>query len=240
MITSTTNGAPDEYDLLADVGAVVTKNNRLTIDDATRQMLSQQEIEDLKKSSGGKEIIDKILANHAGLDEKTDFSKAKYTLRKTKKYLKRFTVLPVDIGNVMQYITDKEPPRIMELREEILGLMTAWGNVHYTEGEAQLGQDGKKIGGGRWLVVDETGGLIVAALAEKMGILYSDLDYVDGTAYEARLSAEPHVDYSGLRPSNPNAAEAISDPASNLISHRDFAVPALTNTITVIHPCCPA
>ena len=50
---------PESYDLLADDGSVLMKNNRLTIDDATRQKLTHQEIEDLKKSAGAKEVIER-------------------------------------------------------------------------------------------------------------------------------------------------------------------------------------
>jgi tRNA (adenine-N(1)-)-methyltransferase non-catalytic subunit len=82
-----TDGPTDKFDIVTEDGTVIMKNNRLTVDDASRQALTHAEIEELKKSSGGKEIIEKILANHAALDEKTSFSKAKYTLRKSKKYL---------------------------------------------------------------------------------------------------------------------------------------------------------
>ncbi|KAI7608834.1 hypothetical protein KC343_g12537, partial [Hortaea werneckii] len=75
------NDLPASYDLLTD-DAAATKTNRLTVDDASRQALSQPEIEELKKTAQGKEVIEKILAGHAGLDEKTIWSKAKYMLRK--------------------------------------------------------------------------------------------------------------------------------------------------------------
>lgn len=235
--TPVTNGVPEGYDLLAEDGTVIMKNNRLTIDDATRQGLSQQEIEELKKSSGGKKIIEKILANHAGLDEKTEFSKAKYTLRKTKKYLKRFTVLPVDIGTLMQYISDKEPPRIMELREELLGLILAWSNVHLSEeDEVPLGRTGKTVGGGRWLVTDETGGIVVAAMAERMGILYPHIEEEDSTSAVSSLPGEDGVDGGVKLPSDANETEPSTNAASKQASHRDFLLPAATNSITLLHP----
>ena len=247
-----TNGVGEAGDVLGEYGNVVLKNNRLTIDDAKRQGLSQQEIEELKKSAGGKEIIDKILANHAGLDEKTAFSKAKYTLRKTKKYLKRFTALPMDLRNLMEYISDKEAPRIMELREETLGLMLAWSNVHYSdESEAALSQTGKKMGGGRWLVADDTGGLLVAAMAENMGFLYSN----DVEKNETLLSVNSDRDQEppdepvdngggitlpqGLPNPEPSASKDESQQPgseSRPASHNDFPIPASTNTITIVHP----
>ena len=236
--TPVTNGVPEGYDLLAEGGGAITKNNRLTIDDATRQALSQQDIEELKKSSGGKDIIEQILANHAGFNEKTDFSKAKYTLRKTKKYLKRFTVLPVDTRTLMRYILDKEPPRILELRDELIGLILAWSNVHFTsEDQPQLDDAGKRVGGGRWLVIDDTGGMLVAAIAEKVGVLYESIED-EPKAKAAVTSGLPGEDVDGgvsLPPENMET-EDQPDATAPVKSHRDFVLPAATNTITVLHP----
>lgn len=156
------------------------RNNRLTVDDTSRQTLSMDEIEELKKagSGSGKDIIEKIMASHLGIEEKTKFSLAKYTLRKSRKYLKRFTVLPLDIPILTEYVTDKEAYRIMELRDDSLGLICSWANVHNgAASRVMTAEDGtSQIGGGRWLVVDDTGGLVTAALAERMGILYPPAD----------------------------------------------------------------
>lgn len=164
------------YDIVGEDGQVIMRNNRLTVDDPSRQTLSMEEIEELKKagSGSGKDIIEKIMASHLGIEEKTKFSLAKYTLRKSRKYLKRFTVLPLDIPMLTEYVTEKEAYRIMELRDDSLGLMCSWANIHSgATSRVMTAEDGtSQIGGGRWLVVDDTGGLVTAALAERMGILY--------------------------------------------------------------------
>jgi tRNA (adenine-N(1)-)-methyltransferase non-catalytic subunit len=244
------NGAGEMGDALVEYSSAVTKNNRLTVDDTNRQALSQEEIEELKKSAGGKEIIEKILANHAGLDEKTAFSRAKYTLRKTKKYLKRFTALPMDLRNLMEYISDKEAPRIMELREETLGLMLAWSHVHYS-GDQELGvsRDGTKIGGGRWLVADDTGGLVVASMAEKMGFLFPDAcdedEFSRTVNGEQKCPDKPMLDDVGVaneldgpttKADEPHIGFQPPDSEAKSMSHNDFLIPASTNTITIVHP----
>ena len=243
--TPVTIGVGDAGDVLGEYGDVITKNNRLTIDDASRQGLSQQEIEELKKSAGGKEIVEKILANHAGLDEKTAFSKAKYTLRKTKKYLKRFTALPMELRYLMEYISDKEAPRIMELREETLGLIVAWSNVHYSS-EAASDPAEIKIAGGRWLVADDTGGLVVAATAEKMGLLHSEnLETAEISQTMNEPPDEPTDESNGVPiPQDQPSAQASasndelqqSGSESKPVLHNDFPIPASTNTITIVHP----
>ncbi|KAF2087524.1 hypothetical protein K490DRAFT_41635 [Saccharata proteae CBS 121410] len=189
-----------QFDIVGEDGAVLMRNNRLTVDSSSRQALSMEEIEALKKATtgSGKEIIAKIMASHQALDEKTAFSLAKYTLRKSRKYLKRFTVLPMDVGMLTEVVMEREHHRIMEAREEILGLVNAWGNVHYGgSGRGEVGgSEGEGVGGGRWLVVDETGGLIVAAMAEKMGILYPPEEDEDESSEEeeelaVELTAQP-------------------------------------------------
>ncbi|TKA67379.1 hypothetical protein B0A49_09778, partial [Cryomyces minteri] len=151
----------DASPMVAENGDVLGKSNRLTVDDAARQTLSYGEIEQLKKAKTGtgKEIIAKIMEAHANLDEKTAFSLAKYTLRKAKKFLRRFTVLPLDVSMLTQYmLSDKESSKVMDLREEMLGLTGCWANVHYgVSNEVRTTDDGLgQIGGGRWLMIDDT------------------------------------------------------------------------------------
>lgn len=202
----------DSFDIVAEDGSVLMKNNRLTVDDANRQTLTMQEIEELKKAGtgSGKEIIEKIMKSHANLDEKTAFSLAKYTLRKTKKYMRRFTLLPMDVSVLAEYIvSEKESSRIMELREESLGLIGSWANVHYGGSDKlHYSEHGKRVGGGRWLVVDETGGLIVASLAEKMGLLHDqdEDDEADGEAEQTTLQA------SATQPTPQTATHAAPQP----------------------------
>jgi len=178
------------YDIVGEDGEAIMRNNRLTVDDATRQSLSMEEIEELKKAGtgSGKEIIAKIMESHNALGEKTTFSLAKYTLRKSRKYLRRFTALPMDVGVLTEYVLEREAYKIMELREDLLGLICSWANVHCAETtRVQMAEDGvSQIGGGRWLVVDDTGGLVTAALAERMGLLYAEEECVaEGEDQEA-------------------------------------------------------
>lgn len=217
-----TEALPESYDLLADDGSVLMKNNRLTIDDATRQKLTHQEIEDLKKSAGSKEVIERILANHAGLDEKTAYSKAKYTLRKHKKYLKRFVAMPMDLQSLMEYVLEKEAARIMEIREESLGLVGSWSNAHYSGTDGLNTGGNEKDLGGRWLVCDDTGGLLTAALAERMNLLHLP---------QKEEAHEPTADVTMAEAPQTNGDAKTTRPA-----HKDFPIPATTNTITVLHP----
>ncbi|ODM15760.1 tRNA (adenine(58)-N(1))-methyltransferase non-catalytic subunit trm6 [Aspergillus cristatus] len=163
------DGEGDEPDVSGDAETPM-RTNREIIDDASTQKMTLQEIEELKKGSSdaGRDIIAKLLESHSALDQKTAFSLAKYTLRKRRKYMKRFTVLPLDVSLLTNFmLEEKDAGRTMELRDELIGLIGCWGNVHHG-GNVSVGPKPN----GRYLVVDETGGLIVAAMAERMGILY--------------------------------------------------------------------
>lgn len=187
-----------EYSLVdSETGAVVVRSNREIIDDNARQTLTWEEIESLKRdgTDSGQDLIAKLMLAHTGMDQKTTFSMAKYKLLKEKKFLRRFTVLPVDVSNFDNFwMGERDGNKIMEMREEMIGLVGCWANVHYTQDaedenatapdaiapksttEVTEAEDQKlrtQAEGTRYLVIDDTGGLLVASLAEKMGILYN-------------------------------------------------------------------
>jgi tRNA (adenine-N(1)-)-methyltransferase non-catalytic subunit len=252
------------FDIVGEDGEVIMRNNRLTIDDASRQKLSMDEIEALKKAGtgSGKDIIAKIMASHNAIGEKTTFSLAKYTLRKSRKYLKRFTALPMDVGVLTEYVLEKEAYKIMELREDLLGLICSWANIHCgATSRMQTAEDGvSQVGGGRWLVVDDTGGLVTAALAERMGILYPEEDdgsdeehepapssvgQQDGETETAQDQQDadtvmPDADAATSEPSKPNDVPTTSsNPTTQPRKPPRPHVPqmsAQTNTLTVLHP----
>ncbi len=182
-----------EYSLVdEDSNTDIVRFNRETIDDNARQTLTMREIESLKRegTDAGKDLIAKLMLSHTALDQKTVFSLAKYKLLKTKKYIRRFSVLPLDVPMLGNYIVGERDigTRILEMREEMLALVGCWGNVHYggddrfcTEPIFNASQnEPTHLPGpgehrhGRWLVVDDTGGFLVAAVAERMGLLYPE------------------------------------------------------------------
>lgn len=201
------------------------RTNRETVDNASTQRLTLQEIEDLKKeaSGAGKDIVAKIMESHSALDQKTAFSLAKYTLRKRKKYIRRFTILPVDVSLLAKHsLQERDAGRTMELRDEHIGLLGCLANVHHA-GDVASDAIPEVKPNGRYFVVDETGGLVVAAMAERMGILYCHDD--EDLEIEERGAAD-------------NSEEGIKDAAAAAPIPRRLRprpMSALSNTITVVH-----
>ncbi|KAI0390044.1 Gcd10p family-domain-containing protein [Xylariaceae sp. FL0594] len=183
-----------EYSLVdPDSGNVVAKTDRAQIDASARQTLTLEEIEALKKdgTDAGRALIAKLMLSHTAIDQKTEYSLAKYKLLKTRKYIRRFSVLPLDVPLLDHWaLEEKDPSKILDMREEMLALLGCWANVHFGGSDpcearfsvkVEQDEDDVEMSGsepaptsspGRWIVVDDTGGLLVAAMAERMGILY--------------------------------------------------------------------
>lgn len=206
------DGEGDEVDTDSDG----MRSNRGIVDSTSTQKLTLEEIEALKKEStgAGREIVSKLLESHSAIDQKTAFSLAKYTLRKRKKYIKRFRIVPIDVSVLTNYMLhEKDAPRIMELRDELIGLIGCWANVHHG-GNLPADEILPSKPNGRYLVVDETGGLVVAAMADRMGILYPD---------------QPDEETNG----NPSTQPGTNTSAQRPV--RRQAMSASGNTITVLH-----
>lgn len=214
------DGEGDEPDINGgDAEQLPVRTNRETVDDASTQKMTLEEIEELKKGSNdaGRDIIAKLLESHSALDQKTAFSLAKYTLRKRRKYMKRFTVLPMDVSLLTNFmLEEKDAPRIMELRDELVGLIGCWGNVHHG-GNTSVADSLASKPNGRYLVVDETGGLIVAAMAERMGLLY------------------PHDGEDEAGESEAEGGEGEGKGDSDEKTNRPGQMSASGNTITLLH-----
>ncbi|SCV05440.1 LANO_0H07536g1_1 [Lachancea nothofagi CBS 11611] len=119
------------------------------------QKLSMAEIELLKKQTAtGEEIINKMIEAHGSFHQKTVFSQEKYLKRKKQKFAKFFTVEYLSSSGLLQYLLDKgDTVRAMDMSEESIGMILSLGNIKSN---------------GTYLCVDETGGLLVYALLERM------------------------------------------------------------------------
>ncbi|KAF3985525.1 hypothetical protein FT663_05024 [Candidozyma haemuli var. vulneris] len=121
------------------------------------QKLDNKQIDDLKKSGAsseiGQKIIEQIIAGHAAFDKKTVFSQQKYLRRKQMKFLRRFQVEYLGSSQLLQYFIEKDMQKVLDMSEETLGLLLSYANVRP---------------GGRYLVLDDTSGVVVYAMMERM------------------------------------------------------------------------
>lgn len=136
-----------------------SKDNRNLLDKGDEvQKTTAEEIETMKKEAGGNEvankIIRKIIEGHESFSKKTIYSQDKYVVRKQRKFSRRFTVNYLSPSNLLSHLRgERDQDRIMGMNVEMLGLMMSHANV---------------IPGGHYLVMDETGGVVVYAMLERM------------------------------------------------------------------------
>ncbi|KAL3476475.1 putative eukaryotic translation initiation factor 3, gamma subunit [Aspergillus californicus] len=222
-----TEGEGDDDVELNEEGLPI-RSNREIIDNASTQTLTLEEIEALKResTSAGKDIIAKILESHTAIDQKTAFSLAKYTLRKQRKYMKRFTVFPMDASALTNYMLENRESAVksMELRDELIGMIGCWGNVHHG-GDASF-EDVLSKPNGRYLVIDETGGLVLAAMAERMGILHPAEEPDEETETEQQIPTEDLAADDSTEQSGQTQAQR---------PQRPVPMSASGNTLTLIH-----
>jgi len=100
------------------------------------------------------DIINLQISTHATFSLKNEFSKEKYKKRKQAKFAKEVVVLEPTLFNVAEYWFTKDPTKIFEMRVDTLAQFLTLGNVRP---EA------------RFLVVDETGGLLTTGVMERLG-----------------------------------------------------------------------
>lgn len=134
------------------------ENNQNIINIGSKiQKLTSEEIDKLKQSGAtsdiGQKIIEQMIAGHEGFDKKTIYSQQKYLRRKQQKFLRRFTVDYLSSSALLQYYIEKDLPRVLDMSEETLGLLLNYANVRP---------------GGKYLLIDETGGVVLYAMMERM------------------------------------------------------------------------
>ncbi|KAG5436974.1 hypothetical protein PCANB_001248 [Pneumocystis canis] len=141
----------DEIDEIEDEIA----NNKEIIDNTLNQQLTSDEIMRLRqgKCLNLNDIINKIVSSHKTYDQKTAYAKDKYIRKKIQKYKKGFTIIFPTIWEISEHILMKDFSKIMDLRAEIIAYILNLGNVQPK---------------GRYIVVDETSGLLMAAILERM------------------------------------------------------------------------
>ncbi|RIB22294.1 Gcd10p family-domain-containing protein [Gigaspora rosea] len=133
-------------------------NNQETIDDPSKQKLSYQDIEQLKKDGmEGQDIIKKVIESHSSFDKKTEYSKAKYIKRKESKFSRVFTPVRPTLYSVWEYFFAKNPSKIRDMRIDTLSQMLTISNAR---AYAKL------------LVVDDTQGLLITGVMERLGGSY--------------------------------------------------------------------
>ncbi|AJT24877.1 Gcd10p [Saccharomyces cerevisiae YJM1388] len=139
---------------LSSIDSSATNQNLVNMG-SKAQELTVEEIEKMKQESlSSKEIIDKIIKSHKSFHNKTVYSQEKYVNRKKQKFAKYFTVEYLSSSNLLQFLIDKgDIQRVLDMSQESMGMLLNLANIQSE---------------GNYLCMDETGGLLVYFLLERM------------------------------------------------------------------------
>ncbi|KAJ3502140.1 hypothetical protein NLJ89_g9021 [Agrocybe chaxingu] len=211
-------------------------NNELINDGEFVQPLTGEEILALKKTGAhASDIIKKQIDQHANYALKTEYSKDKYKKRKEAKYSKVFSTIEPTLYNVAEYWWLKDQNRLRDLRVDSLSQMLNLANIRP---------------GGRYLVVDDASGLLVAGILERMGgegnlLTICNNDSPPAYPIVSQMNFEPSItdvlkslnwataeeDYTPiLAPSDIPEDQVKSDRQKNRLSKRKAISDLLSNT----------
>ncbi|WVO17302.1 tRNA (adenine(58)-N(1))-methyltransferase non-catalytic subunit TRM6 [Cryptococcus depauperatus] len=205
-----------------------------------KSTLTAKEIAELQaQGCTPEEIIQAQMARHEKFDLKTDFSKEKWRKRKEKKFYQTVHPMAPSIPNILYYCNLRSPQSILHLRDDTLSQLLTMANIRP---------------GGRYLVVDDTGGLVTAAVLERMGcegriLLFNESDSppawgVLQTMNFTHRELEPikwlswlEAEESYQKPAPPLQDEQPTNPLKAAAKQRRFAsqVAELTNTRNELH-----
>lgn len=123
--------------------------------DNSAQRMDQHDIARLKREGvGGRSLVEALAASSATFAKKTAYAQEKYVKKKLRKHLVRCRARRPTPRAVCEAYFHKQPAATNYVRYDALGMLLALGNVG---AEAQP------------LVVETCGGLIVGAVAERLG-----------------------------------------------------------------------
>ena len=129
--------------------------NENIFDDGESQSLTYEDIKALKEAGAtGREIIQKQIEGNKSYEMRTVYSQTKIMKRKESKHLKYFTPLTPDMFHVALYNFDRNPDKIRNMRADSLAQCLSFSHVQP---------------GGKYLVIDGIGGLLVGAVLERLG-----------------------------------------------------------------------
>ena len=155
LVPTLPRGAADESDDAASVATSSAGDNRHLVDEGTHQALTADEIAALKKGGAtADDVVRQLVANSATFQEKTVYAQEKYIRRKKQKHQTSVVSLFPCAANVARAAFAKDPARVAHVRPDTLARMLQ---------KACLAE------GARAAVCETCGGLLVAAVAERLG-----------------------------------------------------------------------
>ncbi|GKY97533.1 hypothetical protein MPSEU_000711500 [Mayamaea pseudoterrestris] len=134
--------------------STLKRDNRHLLDTNTSQALGYQELQTMREQgTEGSVIVSKIIANSSTFDQKTDYSRHKYIVRKQIKYQPRCRLVKCTSASICTTLHLRDPKRVMNMREDTLAQILGYANIS---------------AGCQVLVLENCSGILTGALAQRM------------------------------------------------------------------------
>jgi tRNA (adenine-N(1)-)-methyltransferase non-catalytic subunit len=133
------------------------KDNRNIFDDKKdcSQPLRHSDIASLKDQGlTSKEIVQTIVTSSKSFAQKTEFSQEKYLKKKENKYGDVLQFIPIDLHLIADFYFSRDPSKVLGLRADTISQILSYGNIHAN---------------GRYLLYENAGGILVAAVLQRLG-----------------------------------------------------------------------
>ena len=106
------------------------RDNRSIVDNNTSQSLQSADVDRLRAQGvTGADLVATIVEHSKTFDQKTDYSKQKYLVRKQIKYQPRCRIVRCHAATIVEALFSKDPRKIMNLRQDTLGSILSYANV---------------------------------------------------------------------------------------------------------------
>lgn len=161
-----------ELPIATDLNYTDLANNKEIIDDTNNQIISPDEVENMKAEGvSGSEIISALVKGSTTFDQKTPMAQLKWLEKKKRKHLITITILPVTLAGLCEKYALTEYRRSAGLRWDYLYTMIGVTSIRP---------------GLRVLVVDQSLGLLTSAIIDRMagkGVIFR----INGDKYSSRV-----------------------------------------------------
>lgn len=143
----------DEKLEVVDTEVVIDRDNQHFAQNNTAQALSAADVEELKKTCTGNEVIEKLVSSSATFDAKTQFSQQKYLAKKRLKHVQEVSVLPPRLQHICDCYWQTGIQKKCSIRFDYLSSLLSSADVQC---------------GSRVMLLDCTPGIVTGAIAQRL------------------------------------------------------------------------
>lgn len=139
---------------IADINFLPSADNSSLVDNTNHQAIQCRQIEEMKETCSGEELIALLQKNSKTFASKTEFSQEKWLRKKRRQYISEVRVIKPTALSLASSYQLKKPEKILHMRPDTLALILNKASIRpYSQ----------------VLVMEDAVGLVTGAIAKRMG-----------------------------------------------------------------------